>query len=326
MSAENLPAAPSGDKATSANEGWRSWLKVGEDLLVTLALALLVLVPLGEILLRKLFHTGIEGAPSIQQHLTLIIGLLGGMLAAREGRLLTLSTLTQFLKGRWRAFARIYSNSFAAAICVFLCLAASQLVQSEKEGGKILAYGIPDLGDPARDAGRLRFYRRSPALARRQYLAGTSCCPDRRGCAYGYRIPSACHAGEACCAFPAWPPRRRCSRRAYLRHPRRRSAHLLLGTGPAHRVHFPDALLHGDKSHPADGPAVYTGRLFSGRGRRFKTSDPRLSGPAGSVPGRACNCDGPCLCILHLLHRRIRCYDSRAGRAVDAGLDRRRLF
>jgi tripartite ATP-independent transporter DctM subunit len=101
-----------------------------------------MLLPLIEIAGRKLFHRGLEGASALQQHLVLIIGLLGGMFAARDRRLLSLSTLTTFLKGRWQTFARVFSSAFAAGITVFLCLAAIQLVQSEKEGGKLLAYGI----------------------------------------------------------------------------------------------------------------------------------------------------------------------------------------
>src|SRR5713101_657172 len=121
---------------------WR-WLWEAENLLVSLALAALMLLPLIEIAGRKLFHGGISGAAAFEQHLVLIIGLLGGMFAARDRRLLALSTLTTFLKGRWQAFARVFSSAFAAGITIFLCLAALQLVQSEKGGGAMLAYGIP---------------------------------------------------------------------------------------------------------------------------------------------------------------------------------------
>ena len=114
-----------------------------ENFLVSLALAALMLLPLIEIVGRKVFHGGIDGAAAFQQHLVLIIGLLGGMFAARDRRLLSLSTLTTFLKGGWQTFARVFSSAFAAGITVFLCLAAVQLVQSEKEGGKFLAYDIP---------------------------------------------------------------------------------------------------------------------------------------------------------------------------------------
>lgn len=124
-------------------EGWRRRLREVEDLLVSLALAALVLLPLLEIGLRKLLRSGISGAAAFQQHLTLLIGLLGGALAAREGRLLALSTLTSFLTGRWQVWARVLSGGFAAGISVFLCVAAARLVQAEREAGKILAYGIP---------------------------------------------------------------------------------------------------------------------------------------------------------------------------------------
>ncbi len=114
-----------------------------ENLLIALALAALVVLPLIQIVGRKFFHGGLSGGAALQQHLVLIIGLLGGMFAARDRRLLSLSTLTNFLTGRWQWFARAFSSAFAAGITVFLCAAAVQLVQSEHEGGKILAYGIP---------------------------------------------------------------------------------------------------------------------------------------------------------------------------------------
>jgi tripartite ATP-independent transporter DctM subunit len=112
-------------------------------LLVALALAALMLLPLIEIVGRKVFHGGIQGAAAFQQHLVLVIGLLGGMFAARDRRLLSLSTLTNFLTGRWQIFARVFSSAFAAGITIFLCLAARELVKSEMTGGKFLAYKIP---------------------------------------------------------------------------------------------------------------------------------------------------------------------------------------
>jgi C4-dicarboxylate transporter DctM subunit len=129
--------------ALASPAGRLRWLWEAENLLVALTLMALMLLPLIEVVGRKLFHRGLNDAAALQQHLVLIIGLLGGMFAARDRRLLSLSTLTTFLKGRWQAFARGFSSAFAAGITVFLCLAALQLVQSEKGGGKILAYGIP---------------------------------------------------------------------------------------------------------------------------------------------------------------------------------------
>jgi len=143
MSGENRSDASGPVQPAPAGEGWRRWLRDVENLLVSLSLAALVLLPLGEILLRKLLQTGLSGATAFQQHLTLLIGLLGGALAARDRRLLALSTLLNVLKGQWQVLARVFSSAFAAGISVFLCVAAAQLVQAEKAAGKILAYGIP---------------------------------------------------------------------------------------------------------------------------------------------------------------------------------------
>ena len=137
------PAIPHPDEPARGSGGRLRWLWQAENLLVALALAALMVLPLIEIVGRKFFHGGLSGGAALQQHLVLIIGLLGGMFAARDRRLLSLSTLTNFLTGRWQTFARVFSSAFAAGITVFLCLAALQLVQSEKGGGKILAYGIP---------------------------------------------------------------------------------------------------------------------------------------------------------------------------------------
>ncbi len=61
---------------TPESEGWRRTLRRGEDLLVTLALVAMMLVPLAHALLRKLFDTGITGASTITQSLVLIVGAL----------------------------------------------------------------------------------------------------------------------------------------------------------------------------------------------------------------------------------------------------------
>jgi len=100
-------------------------------------------LPVVEILLRAVFNTGISGSSAIVQHLTLIVGMLGGAIAARDGRLLALSPAQTLLKGRAKTGAQIFSGAFAATICFFLCVASVQYVLAMKPLGKILVYGIP---------------------------------------------------------------------------------------------------------------------------------------------------------------------------------------
>ncbi len=123
--------------------GWRAWMWRAENLAITLALGAMVLLPLAEIVVRRVLHESISGVNSFVQHLTLIVGMLGGAIAAREGRLLSLSSMETVLKGRVRKVARVFSSSVAAVVTVFLCVASVEFVLSERAAGKILAYGIP---------------------------------------------------------------------------------------------------------------------------------------------------------------------------------------
>jgi C4-dicarboxylate transporter, DctM subunit len=119
-------------------------LKTFENALVSLALSAMTLIPLAESFLRRAFHIGIPASTTIVQHLVLVVGMLGGAIAAREGRLLSLSTLGETaLRGPLKNISRIYTSSVSAAVSAFLAVASYQFVESEREAGSILAFGIP---------------------------------------------------------------------------------------------------------------------------------------------------------------------------------------
>ncbi|MFN3410284.1 MAG: TRAP transporter large permease subunit [Limisphaerales bacterium] len=122
--------------------GWRAGLRTGENGVVALCLVLLVTLPVLEIILRQ-FRTGVEGSSEFVQHCTLLIGMLGGALAARDQRLLALSAVSQFFTGWLKVSARVLANGVAAAVTTFLCVSAMQFVLSEKNAGAHLAYNIP---------------------------------------------------------------------------------------------------------------------------------------------------------------------------------------
>src|SRR5437868_8788504 len=112
------------------------------DLGVVFALAAMALIPLMESLLRATLGAGVSGSSAIVQHLTLLVGMAGGAIAARENRLLALSTVGGLLPGRLKSTARVLADSYSAAVCVFLSIAGVQFVLTERTGGQILAYGI----------------------------------------------------------------------------------------------------------------------------------------------------------------------------------------
>src|SRR5688572_1816216 len=137
--APDIPILSSVDRPLPA---WLRMLRSGEDGIIVLVLILLTLVPLAEVVLRKVTGLGIAGSGSFVQHFTLLVGVLGGAIAARDGRLLSLSSLPSILPGFWKPAAIIFSSAVAAAISGLLCPAAWKFVQSEP-ADKILAYGIP---------------------------------------------------------------------------------------------------------------------------------------------------------------------------------------
>ena len=117
--------------------------RAAENLVVVFALAAMVFLPLLEMLLRALFQKSLFGSSAMVQHLTLVTGMAGGALAARENRLLALSSATTFLRGRWKAAAQFLSGGVAAALTGWLAVAGVQFVQSERTAGDMLALGVP---------------------------------------------------------------------------------------------------------------------------------------------------------------------------------------
>jgi tripartite ATP-independent transporter DctM subunit len=144
MSSDTLSFAElEGSLAAPPATRGKQWLYWGENSLLILPLAAMVLLPVTEIILRSLFKTGISGSSAIVQHLTLIVGMLGGAIAARDGRLLALSPAQTILKGWAKDAAHIFSGGFAAGVTTFLCLASAKYVLAIKPLGKILVYGLP---------------------------------------------------------------------------------------------------------------------------------------------------------------------------------------
>lgn len=130
-------------RTRAARHGWRGLLHNGEEIALSLVLGAMALLPLTEILLRGVFRVGIANAAAIVQHLVLVLGMLGAVVALREGRLLALSSLGDSLPLKARAAARVFAAAVAIAVTGFLCLASYDFVLAEREGGNLLAYGIP---------------------------------------------------------------------------------------------------------------------------------------------------------------------------------------
>lgn len=114
-----------------------------EDLLATVAMGGIMLLPLIEIAARGLFGIGIPGSAPFAQHLTLWVGMLGAAIAAREGKLLTLATGEFLPKGSVTRVAHVIAAFAGAAVSTLFMIGGVALVQVERSAGTDIALGVP---------------------------------------------------------------------------------------------------------------------------------------------------------------------------------------
>ncbi len=115
----------------------------GEEVITTLAAFGIVLLPLSEIVLRRFFSIGIDGQSTFANHLTLLLGLVGASIAAREGKLLALATGTLVPEGRWRTMTTATAMTVGALVSTVLAVGGIGLVRFQMDTGNVIAYGVP---------------------------------------------------------------------------------------------------------------------------------------------------------------------------------------
>jgi C4-dicarboxylate transporter, DctM subunit len=108
-----------------------------ENLLLAAVLGLLVLLGVGAA------STAFSNADELIRHLTLVVGMLGGMVAAREGRLLAMGSFVQALPARWHSMFESLAGLVATTVSAILTLAAWQFVSQEVGSAGKLAFGVP---------------------------------------------------------------------------------------------------------------------------------------------------------------------------------------
>ena len=108
------------------------------------ALALMLVLPLIEIVLRPLFGVGIANAPVFVQHAGLVLAMFGALVAERGGHLTSLGAgFAGSHDPRLRRLAGLYARAGSAVLCGMLAQASATFVLAEMEMPRDIAYGIP---------------------------------------------------------------------------------------------------------------------------------------------------------------------------------------
>ena len=136
------------DKATQTRtEDARQTEWAIDEWLSSAALALMVLIPVIEIVMRPWMGRGIENASVLVQHLGLVLTMWGALAAERHGHLTTLGgsgrTGAQYASNEAKHWALVFAYGLSALVCGMLAMSSWRLVDSEREAAQVLAYGMP---------------------------------------------------------------------------------------------------------------------------------------------------------------------------------------
>ena len=107
------------------------------------ALLVMASLPLAEVLVRRVYPSGIPGSTIWVQHLALWVGLMGAAVAARRGELLSLAAGTRIFSDRAKCHVDLVVGGIGFAVCSVLTYGGLVLLSVEREGGRALAFGLP---------------------------------------------------------------------------------------------------------------------------------------------------------------------------------------
>jgi tripartite ATP-independent transporter DctM subunit len=128
--------------AARGRSGLAGVVHIGENAFANAALAIMTLLPILEIVGRRLLGQGVPGSVLFVQSLTLWVAFLGAMIAARQRRHLALAT-TAFLPASVRGVGSLVASAVSTGVTAILAWTAVHVVLNERTFTSTLGWGIP---------------------------------------------------------------------------------------------------------------------------------------------------------------------------------------
>ena len=124
---------------------WLNGVHKVENGFLCICIFSLILIGVSELSLvqRILGHYRVPDAEMLIRHLTLVLGMMGGLMAAREGKLLCISSIRDLLPEKFRSSIIFFTGLVGVSVSLWLGLAALQFVLIEREFGDTLSMGVP---------------------------------------------------------------------------------------------------------------------------------------------------------------------------------------
>jgi len=111
-----------------------------EDAILVGLLLLMIVMAVLQIFLRNFFGGGIVWSEVLVRVLVLWVGLIGAMVASRQGNHINIDIMNRYLSGRAKVVVKFVVELFTALICIVVAYYSLEFVQMEfVDGGESFA-------------------------------------------------------------------------------------------------------------------------------------------------------------------------------------------
>jgi TRAP-type C4-dicarboxylate transport system permease small subunit len=130
-----------------SNRGWldrlERWGTATENAVLVLLLTTMILLAVGQIVLRIFFSIGFVWADELISLTVLWVAIVASVAAARGDRHLRIDALSNFVAAKYARFPRIVVDGFAAGMCLFLAWHAFRYIQLLRAFEDVVLTDIP---------------------------------------------------------------------------------------------------------------------------------------------------------------------------------------
>ncbi len=117
--------------------------KLAENATLVVLLGSLVLLAVGQIILREIFETGFFRADELIKLLVLWLAMVGSIAATRDNRHIRIDALSHLLPDKAVTAIRLFVDVFAAAVCGVVAWQAWRYLQLEIEFEDTVLINVP---------------------------------------------------------------------------------------------------------------------------------------------------------------------------------------
>ncbi len=117
--------------------------RVAENVALVVLFSTMMLLAVGQIVLREVFDTGIVWTEELIKLIVLWLAMVGSIAAARDDRHIRIDALSHVLSDRGKDVVRIIVDLFAAGVCGVLAWYTFEYLLLEKEWGMSVLIETP---------------------------------------------------------------------------------------------------------------------------------------------------------------------------------------